>query len=146
MPIRFQPQVQLPPDPLVYQFLEPMRAVVLTWLTVAQVLPIEITSWWRDEARNAAAGGNPGSQHLIGTAIDGLSPGMNRTQLLAFVEPAARYFGVTAPAEGSSTSGRRVHVQGLPAGMTAQLLKANPNLLRTAESFVGPPQPPPRSI
>jgi hypothetical protein len=141
MPIRFQPQVQVPPDPLVVQFLDPMRAVVLTWLTVAQVLPVEITSWWRDEARNAAAGGNAGSQHLIGTAIDALSPGMTRTQLLAFVEPAARYFGVTAPLEGSSTSGRSVHVQGLPAGLTAKILKADPDLIRRAMGFVGPPRP-----
>jgi hypothetical protein len=29
-----------------------------------------ITSWWRTKARNAAVGGHPDSQHLIGLAVD----------------------------------------------------------------------------
>lgn len=31
---------------------------------------VQVTSYWRDPQSNRAAGGDPASQHLIGTALD----------------------------------------------------------------------------
>jgi len=32
--------------------------------------PFQVTSWWRSPSRNLEVGGDPDSQHLIGTAFD----------------------------------------------------------------------------
>lgn len=138
--VSFAPGVRVPPDPLVVRFLDPMRRVVLVWLTLSRIMPITITSWYRAPASNVAAGGQSTSQHLLGTAIDGLSPGRSRDELLPFVQRAAHHFGVSAPAAASAGSGRSVHVQGLPFGMAAQILDADPGLLVRAGGFVGPPR------
>jgi hypothetical protein len=132
--LTFQPQVQVPPDPLVLRFLDPMRRVLWTWALLSRYLPIEVTSWWRPQSATV-------SQHQLGTAIDALSPAYSRAQLLPLVQWAGNHFGVSVPSAPSETSGRSVHVQGLPFGLTEQILQANPSLIASATSFIGPPRP-----
>lgn len=142
MALTVQAQVQPPPAYLIDRFREPIRRVALTWITLARYLPIELTSWYRPAPYNVAASGVSYSQHLVGAAIDGLSPGLTRAQLLPYVQRVASYYGVSAPASASETSGRSVHVQGLPYGLVQRLLtRDEPGLLETASTFVGPPRP-----
>lgn len=142
MSVVLQPGVTPPPAGMVERFAPQIRAVALTWLTLGQMgLAVQITSWWRDEARNAAAGGARFSQHLVGTAMDGLVPGYSRAQLLPWVARVARYYGAVAPSQASEGSGRSVHVQGLPVGTVETILSREPTLLRAAQGFIGPPRP-----
>lgn len=138
--LSFQPQVQVPPDPIIERFAEPIAQAYLTFWVLSLFVPIEITSWWRSPASNRAAGGSAGSQHLVGTALDGLSPGLSREQLLPLVALVARYTRVGVPKIASATSGRSVHVQALPAGTVAKILRGDPGLLDRALAFVGPPR------
>ncbi|HEX4859727.1 MAG TPA: D-Ala-D-Ala carboxypeptidase family metallohydrolase [Rhizomicrobium sp.] len=139
--LRFQSQVVQPPAGLVERFHDPMVRVALVWVTLARMgLPIQITSWWRSDAANAAAGGRDYSQHLLGTAMDGLTPNLSRAQLLPHVQRVAAALGVTAPAAASEGSGRSVHVQGLPYGATQRILTQEPGMLVRASEFVGPPR------
>lgn len=41
-----------------------------TFNRAANGLPVSVSSWWRGPDHNASVGGNPDSQHLIGTAVD----------------------------------------------------------------------------
>lgn len=146
MALRFQSQVKLPPAYLIDRFLAPMRAVLGVWVTLGRVIDVEVTSWWREPAANAAAGGADYSQHIVGCAIDAVSPGRTRAQLLPLVQKvAARYFASPAaavPSKASETSGRSVHVQGLPVGFVQTLIqRREPAILTVAQSFVGPPRP-----
>lgn len=142
MTIILQQGVTPPPAGMIERFAPQIRAVALTWLAMGKLgFAVQITSWWRDEARNAAAGGKRYSQHLVGTAMDGLVPGYSRAQLLPFVARVARYYGAVAPPEASEGSGRSVHVQGLPVGTVKTLLTREPMLVRAAQDFVGPPRP-----
>lgn len=63
-----------------------------------------VTSWWRDKATNARAGGSPTSQHLLGVALDLVGD----PQRIAL---AAREAGFVVVVEGD-----HVHVQAWPAG------------------------------
>ena len=146
MALRFQPQVKLPPAYLIDRFLAPMRATLGVWVTLGRVIDVEVTSWWREPIANAGAGGADYSQHIVGCAIDAVSPGRTRAQLLPLVQKvAARYFAspsTAVPSSASETSGRSVHVQGLPVGMVQTLLqRREPAILSVASQFVGPPRP-----
>lgn len=68
-----------------------------------------VSSWYRDPVRNRQVGGNPCSQHLIGTAADVV---LEPDQVAAFVV-AVRRAGFGALDEGD-----HVHVQALPVGTT----------------------------
>jgi len=139
--VRIQAQVRAPPAYYIGQFRAEMQRVLSTWAAVARALgaaghDLEITSWWRDFR---PVGGATYSQHLVGTAIDALSPRLTRAQLLPLVQRAARLYGTSAPTKASERSGRSVHVQVLPVGTVATLVRQG--ILARAESFVGPPQP-----
>lgn len=139
--LTIQPGVGIPPAGLIERFYSPMGKVARTWAAVARVVPIQITSWWRDPTRNVSVGGQTYSQHLLGCAMDGLSPQLSREQLLPLVQRAAAYYGVSVPTLASEGSGRSVHVQGLPYGMTQQILTREPQLIATTLGFIGPPRP-----
>lgn len=141
MALRIKAGLGIPPAGLVERFFPAMRAVARTWKDVSQVVPVEITSWWRDPTRNASAGGASYSQHLVGAAMDGRSPGLTRAQLLPIVQRAAARYGATVPAEASEGSGTSVHVQGLAFGVVRAVLTREPRLIPTARSFVGPARP-----
>ena len=75
------------------------------WIPLVDVVDGTITSWLRDPVQNAAVGGAELSQHLLGLAIDVVTP-----------DPASavelfRQQGFVAVDEGT-----HVHVQALPAG------------------------------
>jgi hypothetical protein len=139
--LRFQSQVRPPPPLLLDRFYQPTLAVARVWLYLARFLPIEVTSWWRDPSRNASAGGQDYSQHLVGTAIDAKSPGLSRAQLLPYVAAVGRVYGVSVPAAASEGSGASVHVQGLPYGLVRELLTRDPQLIERATAAHGPPRP-----
>jgi hypothetical protein len=96
--------LQLPPPWLlswsqVQAFLERVRRVE------ADATP---SSWWRSVSHNAAVGGHPFSQHLLGTAADFVPQrGWTNAELAA----AARRAGLIAIDEGD-----HVHLQLHPAG------------------------------
>ena len=141
MALRVLTSTGIPPAGLIERFHGPMRAVALTWLAVSRSVPVEITSWWRDPTRNVSAGGAQYSQHLVGTAMDGRSPGRTRAQLLPLVQKAGARYGVTVPSKASEGSGSSVHVQGLPVGAVRAILTREPQLVASTFSFVGPPRP-----
>lgn len=142
MAFRLQPQVLQPPAYLIDRFADPMRRVALTWITLARYLPIEVTSWFDPRGPGQRVGGATYSQHFVGTAMDAISPGLTRAQLLPYVQRVAAYYRVTVPSRASETSGRSVHVQALPVGFVQRLLtRDEPGLLETASTFVGPPRP-----
>lgn len=70
------------------------------------------TSGRRTKERNAAAGGKPGSKHVLGMARDFSAP--NRT-LLSEAMSAARRLGFWVEVHDVG-SGIHLHVQGLPPG------------------------------
>lgn len=141
MSLVIRPNVQQPPAGLLDRFYPQIVSVARVWLYLARFMPIEVTSWYRPEAVNAATSGKTYSQHLVGAAMDALNPQLSREQLLPYVQQVARAFGVTAPSAASETSGRSVHVQGLPTGYLQTLVQREPTLLARADSFVGPPRP-----
>lgn len=76
---------------------------------------VAVTSWYRDPTHNAAVGGHPQSQHLLGLAIDLVAgPGDGPA-----VAQAARAVGLIAVEEGD-----HIHLQARPAGTSGALLAA----------------------
>lgn len=69
-----------------------------------------LTSWYRDLAANAAAGGSPESQHLAALAADWVGP----PDVLDSLEVASRNYGLVAVREAT-----HLHVQLAPAGFLA---------------------------
>lgn len=69
-------------------------------------LDVAPTSWYRTPAENAAVGGDPFSQHLVGWALDVTGPGSS------LYAKQARVAGLTAEVEAG-----HVHVQLFPAGI-----------------------------
>jgi hypothetical protein len=113
-----------------------MRAVARTWAAVARSgIPVQVTSWWRDPTRNASAGGQTYSQHLLGCAMDAVSP-VGNARLLAAATKAAALYGTQAIMSERGA----VHVQGLPYGMVRSILTREPNLVQTAALEYGPAQ------
>lgn len=129
MPLSVDPGVQAPPRDLLIRFYAQNLAVVRTAALLSRFVPVRVTSWWRSGERNRAAGGNPASQHLVGAAIDLVSPGLSRDQFLPLVAAAAGQYGAVVPQVASATSGRSVHVQAWPAGQLARLLRREPGLV-----------------
>jgi len=73
-------------------------------------LDLTATSWWRSAARNAAVGGHPYSQHLVGWALDVAGPDQQQ------FAKRARQLGLIAVQEAD-----HVHVQLFPAGILQRL-------------------------
>lgn len=142
MSLRFRSGVQPPPAYFIERFLREVQAVARTWSWLGQHVPVEITSWWRDAGHNASIPGAAGySQHLVGTAIDGVILGLTRAEALPYVQRVAAAFGASAPSKASETSGNSVHVQALPYGTVERLVKSGAVELAGGLTFVGPPRP-----
>lgn len=108
-----------PPAELVTRFRPQMLKLGSFWKTLkAEGHRPRLTSWWRSIGHNREVGGQSSSQHLSGTAID--FTGVT----LATVQPIAARFGLTAIASNRGA----VHVQALPAGTVARLLRSEPAL------------------
>jgi Peptidase M15 len=138
MPLALAPTTGVPSAGLIERFIGPMRQVARTWAAVAATgIPVTITSWHRGVERNAAAGGQTYSQHLLGCAMDGVSPAVSQARLLQLAQSAATRFGTTAIVSERGA----VHVQGLPNGMARAILTREPTLLAQAGTFIGPPRP-----
>lgn len=75
--------------------------------------PLQATSWWRSEADNAAAGGRPYSQHLVGTALDLVGEQLGLT---AFAQ-AAESNNLTVVRYKT-----HIHVQLMPAGILERII------------------------
>jgi hypothetical protein len=134
--LQLQRGARVPPAGLIERFYGPMRNVARVWLLVSRAVPVEITSWWRPESTANF------SQHVLAAAMDGLSPRLSRAQLLPIVQRAAAQIGgVSVPSAASETSGRSVHVQGLPYGVVRTILAREPRILETASGFIGPARP-----
>lgn len=84
--------------------LDTVHRVVRAW-QLAGSPPVQISSWVRTSTQNAAVGGAPFSQHLLGLALD-------------FVGPYDR-FADQLEAQGLTVvrEGDHLHVQRLPAGL-----------------------------
>jgi len=97
--------VRIPPD----HVLLAVRSDLLNFIFALDRIPFRqgsaITSWWRDPAVNQAVGGSPLSQHLIGLALDVVTP--NPTEVVA----AAFQAGIVAIDERT-----HVHLQLRQAG------------------------------
>lgn len=98
--------IQPPPIPLVREFLPIFQWLVprLNFLVDEGGIP---TSWWRSPGFNAAAGGNPESQHLFGFAAD-FVPGR---VAWVFLRDQAERIGLIGVLETD-----HLHVQVFPAG------------------------------
>jgi hypothetical protein len=78
-----------------------------------------VTSWWRSVTANRSASGADLSQHLLGLAVDFVTPTPHR--LVA----AARAAGLVAIYHNVG-SGWHVHVQAYPAGFATNLFRSRP--------------------
>lgn len=87
--------------PVVQQFLQSL-------VPLFQLGPLSVTSFARTRSHNAAVGGAPSSQHLLGLAVD-LVP---LDGDMAGLEEAARSFGYGYVLN----EGDHVHIQAYPAG------------------------------
>jgi len=81
-------------------------------LTVSVTPNTRASSWWRSPAKNIAVGGNPDSQHLIGTAIDLVVPENEKRQVIADLTR----FGWVVVDEGD-----HLHAQAWPAGLARSI-------------------------
>lgn len=138
MPLQLAATTGVPPAGIIERFIGPMRAVARTWAAVAALgLPITVTSWYRGQERNAAAGGQEFSQHLLGCAMDAVCPAVSQARLLQLAQSAAIRYGTTAIISERGA----VHIQGLPNGMARSILTREPTLIAQASTFIGPPRP-----
>lgn len=122
--MRVQTQVRRPPPSLVRAWRPAMERLVRTWNTIgAQVPDLEITSWYRSPAYNAAtAGAAAFSQHTIGCAMDAKSSRIGKARLLTLVSSVAARNGCTA----LGSEGTAVHVQALPNGTVRAFAQRQP--------------------
>ena len=102
--------LRAPPAAVVTAALPQLRSFVLRLVNVAAPPGLQVTSWWRDRATNAAVGGHPESQHLFALALDLVAP--DQRQLARQL----RRVGLVAVEEGT-----HVHAQALPAGSLRRL-------------------------
>jgi hypothetical protein len=93
------PALQAAWGPLYRQFFERVR-------DGSSGIPISrVTSWWRSRAQNSSVGGAIYSQHLLGLAIDVVTP-----------KPSALVRGLKAAGLVAVDEGDHVHVQAFAAG------------------------------
>lgn len=93
-----------------------------------------VSGWWRTPESNASSGGREYSQHLLGLAIDIVTPNPR-----AVIDAASR-LGLIAIYHNVG-SGWHVHVQARPAGFVRQLAARAADLWRyiTGQAYVNPP-------
>jgi uncharacterized protein YcbK (DUF882 family) len=103
-----------PPYELVYKYWPLYEDAFWRFRYLLQLVPeAQVTSWFRDERRNAEVGGAPRSQHLLALAIDvQVSPGQMERLL-----DAARWLGLYPIRERN-----HVHVQRYEAGLLPAFL------------------------
>lgn len=124
--------IRPPPIDYLNGFLDgglPLRGVLVQFLTNviseladAQIdeRELEATSWWRSAASNAAVGGNRSSQHLIGAALDFVSPSISYTRLRR---------ALAASGQDSVNEGDHVHVEYFRTAAGRTLLDATGRVL-----------------
>jgi hypothetical protein len=119
-----------PPAPLVRvlspylaDFHQMLRRGAARYQAAERGASLEVRSWWRDRAHNAAEGGAPLSQHLLGLAVDvrPVKAGADARELARLAGAIARAFhgaglGMTAINEWA-TARPHVHIQKSPAGV-----------------------------
>jgi hypothetical protein len=104
--------VEAPPFSIVQRLSGSIEDFIRRLVAVAGFFPaIVATSWWRSPSNNAAVGGHPRSQHLLGLAVDVVLPPSERADFVALCE----YVGLVAIDEGT-----HVHVQRFPAGTVGE--------------------------
>jgi len=97
---------QAPPDALQRAWGELYRAFLQRVDAGSSGVPIAaVTSWWRSRSRNASVGGAVYSQHLLGFALDLVTP-----------KPAALVRALNAAGLFATDEGDHVHVQAFRAG------------------------------
>lgn len=99
---------QGPPPELLYRFWPLYEDAYWRMGMLHRSCPNRLTSFYRDEASNRAAGGAPTSQHLLGLAGDWVVPAEYKGQFLQ----TARFLGLVPVDEGS-----HIHVQRYAAGL-----------------------------
>jgi uncharacterized protein YcbK (DUF882 family) len=109
-----------PPANLITRFRPQIVQLARCFVALRAAHPrIQLTSWWRSREHNERVGGQPTSQHLVGTAIDVVGVP------LASAQQHAQRYGLTAIASNRGA----VHVQALASGTVARILRAEPTLL-----------------
>jgi hypothetical protein len=103
---------QWPPDWMLYRYLDYYRDFLdrLVW-AIDPIGDAIVTSWFRDEVSNRAAGGHPFSQHRLAFAMDFV------TERKSELATRCRRAGLIPVVEGS-----HIHVQAFPAGTVPQSL------------------------
>lgn len=99
--------IQPPPDRFVRAWRKQYEEFIRRLKAAASVVPgSTVTSWWRSPTHNRDVGGAIYSQHLLGFAVDVVSPNPVR------FANAVRSVGLVAIDEGD-----HVHVQAYPSGL-----------------------------
>lgn len=93
----------------------------------------QITSGVRTAVHNAAVGGVPNSQHVRGTAIDGIFPGMNAGQVRSGFNKAGAQVDVIDEGDHFHIQGARHPTMGAPAPVQRNAISGGPSI---------PPTPP----
>jgi hypothetical protein len=110
--LRFAAGVAIPPPEIVQGS---FQAALYVWFDLQQASlggddDVLITSWWRTRGGNAAVGGHPESQHLIGSAVDLVGPS------IASFSARLRWLHLVHEAD-------HLHAQLWPAGGAADLVR-----------------------
>jgi hypothetical protein len=121
--MRWDAGVHQPPSPFYVQFFGDAYNRLLAVASRLDGLlggELRVTSWHRTDAENRAAGGQPTSQHLLGTAMDvsGRHIGVSQALLAQVAEKMGAPFGV----EALTSEGASVHLQALRYGTSANIL------------------------
>lgn len=99
--------MEIPPVDLIRKYFGLYVSVLGAVVKLERLFPdSQLTSWFRDRARNAEVGGAEYSQHRLGFAFDVVTAEPER------FAATARAYGFTAVQEGS-----HVHLQVFPAGV-----------------------------
>lgn len=129
MTVRRPPVALRPLSPYYQDFLAMLTRGAAIYQGREPGASLRVTSWWRDRAVNAAVGGAPTSQHLIGLAIDlqPTKPGADAAELARLAGSLTAAFhgaGVGMQAINEWSARRHVHVQKSPAGVWDAVIRA----------------------